>query len=136
MLTKALQTFKSLCLKTACTFHFKVYALIPLENWQSGVKHQLQATRQNDSLNNVLTCCTLPLFRISDLLVPCTFQFQVCTLVLFKIGHDFYLRFSDHSKPKQTDVIFSRHWSIKGGFHTKIHQSMVLPPVLRKVNNM
>ena len=35
MLTEALQTFRSLCLKTACTFHFKVYALIPLENWQT-----------------------------------------------------------------------------------------------------
>ena len=37
MLTKALQTFKSLFLKMACTFHFKVYAFITLDNWQSAV---------------------------------------------------------------------------------------------------
>ena len=65
MLTKALLTFKPLC-----TLHFKVYALIPLENCQSAVGHRLQATRENDSLNNVLTCCVLTLFRILDLSVP------------------------------------------------------------------
>ena len=67
MLTKALQTFESFCLKTACTFHFQVYALIPLENQQSAVS---QETRENDSLNNVLISCVLPLFRFSDLSVP------------------------------------------------------------------
>ena len=30
----------------------------------------VQATRENDSLNDVLTCCVLPLFRISELSVP------------------------------------------------------------------
>ena len=50
------------------------------------------------------------------------------------------LHFSDHSRPKQTDVIFSRfvscHWLlIMGDFPAKIDQSLVFPSVVSKYTN-
>ena len=75
-------------LRKACDFEkvsdlekamYVVVGHCTLENWQSVVQYRLQATGENDLLNNVFTCCILALFRILDLLVckqqACTVQF-------------------------------------------------------------
>ena len=59
----------------------------------------------------------------------CTFQFKVCTLILFKIEHDFvYIFLTRANQNKLTSfsqVLYPCHWSIKGGFPAKIDQSLV-----------
>ena len=83
---------------------------IPLENWQSEVWRRLQVTKENDSLNNVLICSVC--YHCSECQ---TFRslnglhFSVLSLYPDFVQNWawFCLHLSDHSKSKQTDVIFS-----------------------------
>ena len=89
------------------------------------------SNQRNPSLNNVLICCVLPLFRILDLAVP--EWLGICTLILFKIGHDFaYIFLTTANQNKLTSfsyILYPCHWSINGGVSAKIDQSLVPPSV-------